>query len=130
MQKEDKTNAELSMLNEAFEAFSQTTLKFQEGYNKLEEKIAHLTKELEEKNVVLQKNVIALNHTQKYLNSILENISDGVMALDLDGVITTFNRAAQTITNFKADEIIGKKYDNIFRKIIGAFRRYFGLVKY
>lgn len=27
-------------------------------------------------------------------------------------------------------EAYAKKYDNIFRKIIGAFRRYFGLVKY
>jgi PAS domain S-box-containing protein len=114
MQKQNDPNADLTMLTEAFQAFSQTTLKFQEGYTKLEERIEHLTNELEEKNAVLEKNIIALNHTQKYLNSILENISDGVMALDLDGVITTFNKAAQTITDFRADEIIGKKYDNIF----------------
>jgi len=29
-----------------------------------------------------------------------------------------------------AVEAYAKKYDNIFRKIIGAFRRFFGLVKY
>jgi len=114
MQKNKNTNTDFNMLNEAFQAFSQTTLKFQEGYSKLEEKIAHLTQELEEKNVVLQKNIVVLNHTQKYLNSVLENISDGVMALDLNGVITTFNRAAQTITNFQAEEIIGESHDKIF----------------
>jgi hypothetical protein len=29
-----------------------------------------------------------------------------------------------------AVEAYAKKYDSIFRKIIGAFRRFFGLVKY
>jgi len=107
-------NIDVDMLNQAFEAFSQTTNKFQEGYSKLEEKVAHLTQELEDKNIVLQKNIYALNNTQKYLNSVLENISDGVMALDLKGTITTFNKAAQMITNFSAQEAIGKSYDVLF----------------
>jgi PAS domain S-box-containing protein len=107
-------NIDVEMLNQAFAAFSQTTNKFQEGYSKLEEKIAVLTKELEDKNIVLEKNVHALRNTQKYLNSVLENISDGVMALDLRGTITTFNKAAQVITDFSADEVIGKGYDMLF----------------
>lgn len=115
MQKSDhNTHIDRDMLNQAFQAFSDTTLKFQEGYQKLEEKVAHLTNELEEKNDVLQKNIVVLNNTQKYINSVLENISDGVMALDLNGTITTFNKAAQTITNFQAGEVIGKSYDVIF----------------
>jgi PAS domain S-box-containing protein len=114
MQGDKNTHIDRDMLNQAFQAFSDTTLKFQEGYQKLEKKVAHLTNELEEKNIVLQKNIVALNNTQKYINSVLENISDGVMALDLNGMITTFNKAAQTITNFQASEIIGKSYDVIF----------------
>ena len=116
MQKDVKIDEQmnLNMLNQAFQAFSTTTTKFQEAYAKLQEQIDYLSQELAEKNVELNRNNIELEQTQKYLHNILENISDGVIALNLAGEITTFNKAAQTITNFSAAEIINKRYDEIF----------------
>ncbi len=116
MQKEVKNKEQMNfnMLNQAFQAFSATTTKFQEAYNKLQEQIAYLSKELAEKNAELNRNVIELDQTQKYINNILENISDGVIALDLKGKITTFNKAVQTMTNYTAAEILNKRYDEIF----------------
>jgi len=47
--------------------------------------------------------------------TILESISDGVFTIDLNKRITSFNRAAQTITGFKAGEAIGQYCFDVFR---------------
>ncbi|MBF0297879.1 MAG: sigma 54-interacting transcriptional regulator [Oligoflexia bacterium] len=47
--------------------------------------------------------------------SILDSISDGVFTVDLDFNITLFNSAAEKITGFKKETVIGKKCFEIFR---------------
>jgi PAS domain S-box-containing protein len=49
------------------------------------------------------------------LHSIIENIPTGVVALDVEGKIVTFNRAAEQITGFKADRVQGKSFDGVFK---------------
>ena len=48
------------------------------------------------------------------LYSILDCLPTAVVALDKDGKIVTFNRAAEQITGFKADSVTGKNFDGIF----------------
>ena len=47
--------------------------------------------------------------------SIIENMPTGVVALDVEGKIVTFNRAAEQITGFKADHVQGKSFDGVFK---------------
>jgi PAS domain S-box-containing protein len=47
--------------------------------------------------------------------TILDCIADGVFTVDRHFVITSFNRAAEEITGFSAEEAIGEKCYNIFR---------------
>ncbi|MBW2050114.1 MAG: sigma 54-interacting transcriptional regulator [Deltaproteobacteria bacterium] len=47
--------------------------------------------------------------------SILDSISDGVFTIDLNKRITSFNRAAETITGFTGGEAIGQYCFDIFR---------------
>ncbi len=49
-----------------------------------------------------------INIQRKYTADVLENITSGVMAVNAEGKITTFNRAAASILGTAADEIIGK----------------------
>ena len=49
------------------------------------------------------------------LYSIIDNIPTGVVALDVEGKIVTFNRAAEQITGFKADRVQGKSFDGVFK---------------
>ena len=49
------------------------------------------------------------------LYSIIESIPTGVVALDVEGKIVTFNRAAEQITGFKADRVQGKSFDGVFK---------------
>lgn len=46
---------------------------------------------------------------------ILESISDGVFTVDLDWRVTSFNRAAETITGVLREEAIGRRCSEVFR---------------
>ncbi|MCK4371606.1 MAG: PAS domain-containing protein, partial [candidate division Zixibacteria bacterium] len=49
------------------------------------------------------------------LLTVVDSISDGVFAVDMDWKITFLNKAAERITGFKAEEAIGKTCREIFR---------------
>ncbi len=55
-----------------------------------------------------------LNSSQ-FLNIILENIADGVFAIDSDWNIILFNKAAERITGFEQNEALGKKCYDVFQ---------------
>ena len=53
-------------------------------------------------------------------STILDSISDGVIAADLDGKISYVNKAAERITGFRAEDAIGKPCNEIFRPNAGG----------
>ena len=46
--------------------------------------------------------------------SLLENVSDAIISTDLDFTVKTWNKAAETVYGWKADEVIGKSMYEIF----------------
>ncbi len=102
-----KSNSDLRALQEAFRQFTKTTETMEESYRRLEPRIEQLDRELAAKNREL-----AL--TSDYLNSILESMSDGVIAVDTQGTITTFNRAASDVLGYAADETVGREFREVF----------------
>ena len=46
--------------------------------------------------------------------NILANMSDGVMTIDLKGQIITFNPAAANILGLKEEDVLGKKFAQVF----------------
>jgi PAS domain S-box-containing protein len=110
----------------AFETFNETTQRLKEAYDKLQEKVAQLDRELEEKNKQLLLKVEELNRTRDYLHDILEAMTDGVLAVDVEGRITTFNRAAQRITGYTAAEAKDRRYSELFADSFGDLPRQVG----
>ncbi|MDZ7261708.1 MAG: PAS domain S-box protein [candidate division KSB1 bacterium] len=51
-----------------------------------------------------------------YLDYIIENMTSGLIVIDLTGKITVFNRAAEEISKFKRELVIGRSYSEIFRE--------------
>jgi PAS domain S-box-containing protein len=47
--------------------------------------------------------------------AIIDSIADGVMTLDRDMTITSFNRSAERITGYRADEVTGKLCRSVLR---------------
>lgn len=56
--------------------------------------------------------------SEKQTKIILDSIADGVFTVDSEWKITSFNRAAETITGIKKEEAIGRHCWNVFRAAI------------
>ncbi len=54
------------------------------------------------------------NYKKDNPDNILESLATGVVAVDLEGKITTFNRAAEGITGLVSETVTGKEFDEIF----------------
>lgn len=60
---------------------------------------------IDEKEVLIQK----LQNQQHELDTILNSTHDGMIAVNQDGLITLFNRAAERITGSKHEQMIGQR---------------------
>jgi len=58
-----------------------------------------------------------ISEAQKFANQILENINSGVMVINNNNKIITFNKAAQKITGYLFNEIIGKDITSVTLKL-------------
>ncbi len=101
--------ADVLRLQEAFELLTSTTQAMEESYRRLENRVKELDRALAAKNQEL-----AL--TSDYLNGLLESMSDGVIAINTDGIVTTFNRAACHVLAYDAVEVLGKTFGEVFRR--------------
>lgn len=50
---------------------------------------------------------------KQYIETILNNISTGVITLDAEGIITTINPSARIMLDLEKDDIIGKSYQDV-----------------
>ncbi len=104
---------EIEILRQAFESLAETSRSMEGAYSGLQERVRLLHQELEEKN-------LALALTADYLGNLLESMSDGVIAVDMDGCVSRFNRAASSILGFGASEVLGKAFDMVFDRPFDA----------
>ncbi len=56
--------------------------------------------------------------TQEFLNNILESMEGGVLTVNTEGQITSFNHSAEEITGFSKEEALGKDCHDILRSEI------------
>jgi len=106
----DQNKPDIESLITAYNNFNQIIEKFQNTFLALQSKVDLLTKQLETKNRELEKKYIEGETIKKFLNSILDNIYNGVIAIDQRGLITHFNKAAEQITGFHKEDFLGKNY--------------------
>ncbi len=109
----ESRDADVRALTEAFESFTETTQAMEEAYQRLEVRLETMDRELAERNRELA-------FTRDYLNDILESMSDGVIAIDTDGMVTAFNRAAGDVLGVDAHEVLNQPFREVFQREFDA----------
>ena len=62
--------------------------------------------------------MVAYNMNDKFYKEILNSLQDGIYYLDRDRVITYWNRGAEQISGYSADQVIGKScHDNLLNHV-------------
>ncbi len=105
---------ELEILSQAFQTFNEATQQLQDSYDDLKERVKLLDLELTKKNQELEKNLTEKEEVKNYLNNILESLTTGVIVIDKQGRITTFNKTAGLITGLTPESCLGKPLPDLF----------------
>jgi len=72
---------------------------------------------------LLKEKESAFNQLDLLFRSIIESVDTGVMTIDLNGRIKTFNRAAEEITGLKFNVIENDLFENIFPEFMSLFKK-------
>jgi len=115
----DISEEQLEGFTESFASFNKITQKLHSAYKNLEEKFEDLNLKLEKTNRELRQSLAEKDNITSYLNNILESLTSGVVAINLKGEITLFNRAAEEILGYKTDEVLGRPYGEVMAKGVG-----------
>ncbi len=100
-------------LDAVLRLFNEHTAKLEEAYSNLQTEIHRLNAELEETNAALQARIAEVTEIKEYLNCVLDSVTNGVIAVDLDGRITAFNEGAERITGYRAQAALGQAYEDL-----------------
>ena len=83
-----------------------------------------LTEQLRQTGESLQEKEKDLTQLQAFHENVVQSMSGGLFTTDLEGRVTSFNRAGEEITGFTREETLGKSWTELFSKIDSEVFRY------
>jgi PAS domain S-box-containing protein len=107
----------VTTLKRSFEDFNQVTRKLQEAFASLELKFEGINRELEDKNIRLERAVEEKERVRNHLQSILESLTTGVLVTDREGKITMMNPAAELFYGVTQREMSGKPVGQLLQGV-------------
>ncbi|MHC4267047.1 MAG: two-component system sensor histidine kinase NtrB [Planctomycetota bacterium] len=91
-----------------FDSFNTYAQKLETSYNQLKGRVKKIDQEMAYTNECLNKKVMELDNLTRFLNSILGGMHSGVVSVDNNGRIMTFNNVAEVTLNVAAKDVLGK----------------------
>lgn len=101
-------------LEQAFKQFSLETERLEMTYQKLQERFKEVQSTLQESHTRLAGKLAELDFISRYLEAILHHISQGIIFIDLKGMITTYNAAAQQILQIPEKDFLFHPFTDFF----------------
>lgn len=124
---EKASDDDVQALHGAIELFNRHTQELREAYDALRGRVAAVDRELEEKNRHLETQVREVERLKGDLDEIIESMDNGLIAADTEGLIFTFNRAAERALGLSREEALGARpvdlLDRGGRAIAGALMK-------
>jgi two-component system, NtrC family, nitrogen regulation sensor histidine kinase NtrY len=72
-----------------------------------------MTKDLKKSKNSLEEANIHLERRRKYMETVLRNVSAGIVSVDKNGIITTINRAAEMMFDIEAEKVLFQNYRDL-----------------
>ncbi len=84
-----------------------------DAFNKMTRDLRSGRQQLELSAHKLADQNLEIEARRQYMEIVLKNVSAGVISLDADGIITTFNKSAEKMLSLDASEILDKHYEEL-----------------
>ncbi len=85
-----------------------------DSFNTMTRDLRISKEQVERANLSLTESNVELESRRAYIETILENIATGVVSVDAEGRVTTFNQAAERILGLRAAEAKGQGLADVF----------------
>jgi len=79
-----------------------------------DDEIGHLVDSFNQMTADLRASAAELERRRQYTETLLRNVSAGVVGLDHDGAVTTINPCAERLLDLRAADVIGRSYQGAF----------------
>lgn len=87
-----------------------------ESFNRMTADLQSSKSKLEEANVSLRQTNAELNRRRAYIETVVDTIAAGLLSIDRNGIITTFNPSAERILGLSADRFRGRSANEVFKE--------------
>ena len=87
-----------------------------ESFNRMTADLQSSKTKVEEANVSLRQSNLELDRRRAYIESVVDTIAAGVLSIDRQGIITTFNPSAERILGLWSDRFRGRSANEAFKE--------------
>ncbi len=87
-----------------------------ESFNRMTEDLRLSKTKLEEANVSLLRSNLELDQHSAYIETVVDTVAAGLVSIDRNGVITTFNPSAERILGLWGDRFRGREVNEAFKE--------------
>lgn len=101
-------------LERAFKQFSLETERLEMTYQNLQDRFKEVQSTLEDSRTRLAGKLAELDFASRYLEAILHHMSQGILFIDMQGVVTTYNLAAQRLLRIPEKELLFHSLTDFF----------------
>ncbi|MDP1879951.1 MAG: ATP-binding protein [Parachlamydiaceae bacterium] len=112
---------EFSNLQTIFKQFSLESQHLESTYRQLEGRFNSIQSSIYESKIRMAGKLSELNFISHYLETILNHVSQGIIFIDLSGIITTCNPSALKILQLHENKILFHHYSNFFKDDLFGF---------
>ena len=113
----ETTNEELQSTNEEMETTNEELQSTNEELETTVEELQAANTELGALNAELESRTSELNRLDAYHRSLVNSFEHGIVVLDADGVVTTWNEVAEQMWGLRPEQVVGRPF---FALPIGA----------
>jgi two-component system sensor histidine kinase FlrB len=107
--------AELAGLHKTFELFGQMSQQLSQSYLMLEDRVKHLSSQLEKQTAERLKELAEKEQLAERLTSLLDLLPGGVVVINEDGMIEQCNPAAKELLDAFSGELVGSRWVDVIR---------------
>lgn len=110
-----RSQEQTESLQQALKQFSLETDRLEWVYQNLETRFKTIQENVRESHIRLAGKLAELGFVTRYLETILNHISQGIVFIDLNGIVTTYNAAAQSIFAIPEKSFLLHSFGNFFK---------------
>ncbi|MBA2369015.1 MAG: PAS domain-containing protein [Candidatus Protochlamydia sp.] len=107
-------DSEESVLKNAFQQFLLESERVEFSYQNLEKHFHGIQRSIQESQTKLGGKLAELDFLTRYLEAILNHISQGIIFINLNGIVTTCNFAAEEILGLKIEKCLYHPFTDFF----------------